>query len=60
MKNIICQAPFKVGLQSDIKPLQANHVQTPVIGQTLRVGRGGGEGLEAILSAASPLLITRF
>ena len=40
MKNINCQTPFKVGLQSDVKPLQANHVQTLVIGQTLRVGRG--------------------
>ena len=58
MKNVTCQAPFKVGLQSDVKPLRANHVQTAVIGQTLRVGRGGG--LEAIISAASPLLITRF
>jgi len=59
MKNVNCQAPFKVGLQSDVKPLRANHVQTAVIGQTLGARRGGG-GLEAILSAASPLLITRF
>jgi hypothetical protein len=50
-------APFKVGLQSDVKPLQANHLQTPVIGRTLRVGRG--EELTAILLAESPLLITR-
>ena len=42
MKDVTCQAPFKVGLQSDVKPLGANHVQTAVIGQTLRVGRGGG------------------
>jgi hypothetical protein len=57
MKNTTCETPFKVGFQSDIKPSEANHVQTAVIGQTLRGGRVRGR---AILSAASPLLITRF